>query len=108
MREDRRPWGVNPDNWDRVMRLFPTWLQDRGGIVVYENENFNSRAFGDRAFVPAMMQVEGEDDLRAAPKRIGTLPSNFKEKVDQVTLEEFGGDVDLAIESCFRRRRDDD
>jgi len=100
---DRRPWRVSPDVWDVVMEAFPMWLREREGIIVYENENFDSSAFGDQTFVPAMCYVEGSDRLKPAPKRLGNLPSNFQYQADHIKLEEFDGDTDLAIRTCFVR-----
>ena len=48
-----RPWSVTAENWERCMTLFPTWLRERGGIVVYENHVFDSSRFGDKTFMPA-------------------------------------------------------
>lgn len=97
-----RPWKVGPKQWEQCMRLFPTWLRERGGIVVYENHNFDSSHFGDRSYMPARYIAE-DDQMHDAPderRPNGGVPSMRQQKVDHIALEEFGGDMDKAL-GCF-------
>ena len=55
-----------------MQRMFPWWLKERGGIIVVNN----------REMYPA--------DLGCV----------YEEEVDHIKLEDFGGDVDAAME-CF-------
>jgi hypothetical protein len=98
----QRPWGINPEQWNEELKsLFSTWLKDRGGIVVYENQMFDSSAFGSRSYVPARYYAEGSSVLHPAPQWIGDLPSERQHKVDHITLEEFDGDVERLLAECF-------
>lgn len=99
-----RPWTVAPENWDQCMRLFPTWLKERNGIVVYENHMFDSSSFGDKTFMPARFIAE-DDQMHDAPdehRPNGGVPSMRQQKVDHVTLDEFDGDLNKAL-ACFVR-----
>jgi hypothetical protein len=82
------------------MKLFPTWLKERSGIIVYENRMLDSSHLGDTTYMPARFYAIGDTVLHDAPKRIGDVPSRFQEKVDHITLEEFGGELDKAL-ACF-------
>lgn len=101
MNKDRRPWSIDNSQLPIVRILFPKWLRERGGIIVYENHNFDSSAFGDRSYTPAMVIFAGETEPRPAPNRLGDVPSRFQYRVDHVTLEEFDGDVETALCTCF-------
>jgi hypothetical protein len=97
----RRPWPIWLDVYDRCMKsLFPIWLERRGGIVVYENQTMDSSHLGDRTYMPAKFYAQEDEVLHDAPPRIGDVPSRFQEKVDHITLEEFGGELDKAL-ACF-------
>jgi len=97
-----RPWTVALENYGRCMKdLFPMWLKERGGIVVYENHMMDSSHFGDKSFMPARFIAAEDDQLHEAPPRIGDVPSRFQERVDTITLEEFAGELDKAL-ACFK------
>ena len=101
-----RPWSINPTSYDACMKdLFPRWLRERGGVVVYQNQMFDSSSFGDTTFLPKRY-LSTDNQIHEAseqyyPDSIG-LPSLRQQKVDHVTLEEFGGDVEKAL-SCFAK-----
>lgn len=95
-----RPWKISAGSYGQCMRLFPTWLKERGGIVVYENHMMDSSHFGDRSFMPAKYYAQEDDQLHDAPDRIGDVPSRFQEKTDHITLKEFGGELLKAL-ACF-------
>jgi hypothetical protein len=98
-----RPWGVSSQNWNQCIHdLFPKWLKERGGIVVYENHVLNSSHLGDRSFMPARYIAE-DNQLHDAPEEHrphGGLPSLRQQRVDHIKLEDFGGNVDEAL-GCF-------
>lgn len=99
-----RSWGVAPENWDQcVNNLFPKWLRERGGIVVYENHNFDASGFGDKTFMPARYEDE-DGKMHDAPDEYRPndgLPSMRQQKVDHVMLDEFDGDLRNAL-ACFK------
>jgi len=101
-----RPWEINADVWDRCMMFFPNWLEKRGGIVIYENQNFDSSHFGDRSYMPARFIAEEDDELHDAPAEhfpdhgIG-MPSLRQQKVDHITYEEFNNDGVALMVACF-------
>ena len=97
-----RPWTVAPENWDACnSELFPRWLKERGGVVVYENHMMDSSYMGDKTFLPARyiatdgQSVEAPDEWRPEDG----LPSLRQQKVDHIKLEDFEG-VDDALR-CF-------
>ena len=97
-----RPWSVASENWDTCINvLFPLWLKQRGGIVVYENHVLDSSHCGDKTFMPA--KYKGEDDeMHDAPDEYrpnGGLPSLRQQKVDHIKPEDFGS-LEKALE-CF-------
>ncbi len=98
-----RPWSVDKENWDQCIKnLFPMWLRDRGGIVVYENHMLDSSSLGARSFMPARYLAE-DNQMHDAPEEYrpnGGLPSLRQQKVDHIILEDFNGDVDEAL-VCF-------
>ena len=104
-----RPWEINTDVWEQCMVLFPLWLQERGGIVVYENHMLDSSRCGDRTYMPARYYAtdhNGTDVLCDAPdewRTNGGVPSCRQQKVDHIKLDEFGGDLARALEKCFQR-----
>lgn len=84
------------------MNLFPTWLKERGGVVVYQNHNFDSSRMGDQTFLPARYVAE-DGQMHDAPEEfrpMDGLPSMRQQKVDHVKLEEFDGDLTKAL-ACF-------
>ena len=98
-----RPWSVNPENWDQCMHLFPKWLEERNGIVVYENHVLDSSSLGDKSFMPARYVAEEDNQLHDAPEEHrpnGGLPSLRQQKVDHIKLDEFDGDMEKAL-ACF-------
>lgn len=105
-----RPWSVAPENWDLCINdLFPMWLRERGGIVVYENHMLDSSSMGDKTFLPARYIAEEDNQLHDAPdehRPHGGLPSLRQQKVDTVTLDEFDGDMDKAL-ACFVWKEED-
>ena len=64
---ERRPWEVNPENVEQVRRLFPKWLKERHGIVVYECPAMDSSAMGNKTYMPRMMDALGASGY-PAPK----------------------------------------
>jgi len=106
-----RPWEVNPENWRRCIfdpGLFPKWLRERGGIVVYENQLLDSSSMGNKTFMPAKFYAEGHVELQDAPEQFSPDGncSTIQVKVDHITVDEYGGDLDLIIGNCFRRGDD--
>jgi len=105
MTEPKRPWAVTPENWDLCIKeLFPKWLKERGGIVVYENHMLDSSHLGDKTFMPARYIAE-DDQMHDAPDEYrphGGLPSLRQQKVDHIKLEDFPS-VDVALTLCFIR-----
>lgn len=99
-----RPWPIHQETWDRCMELFPKWLEERGGIVVYENHVFDSSSFGDRSYMPARFIAEDNQmhDAPAEHRPNGGVPSMRQQKVDHIKLEEFDGDLDKAL-ACFEK-----
>jgi len=99
-----RPWPINKEQYDTCLnRLFPTWLKDRGGIVVYQNHVLDSSHVGDITFLPARYLAE-DNKLHDAPdewRPNDGLPSFRQQRVDHVKLEEFDGDLEKALK-CFR------
>jgi hypothetical protein len=82
--------------------MFPKWLKERNGIVVYENHMLDSSSLGDKTFIPARYVAENNQRCDAPEqwRPNGGLPSLRQEKVDHVKLEDFGGDLNLALK-CF-------
>lgn len=102
-----RPWKIAPGSYLQCMeKLFPMWLRERGGIVVYENHTMDSSHFGDRSFMPAKFYTK-DDELHDAPQRIGDVPSRMQERVDHITLKEFGGELNRVL-ACFVEESVDD
>ena len=103
-----RPWSIAPENYARCIEdLFPKWLKDRGGIVVYENHFFDSSSFGDKTFMPARYVAEEDNKMHDAPNEYrpnGGVPSMRQQKVDHITLDEFGG-IKEAL-ACFEKEVD--
>jgi len=99
-----RPWKVSPEVYQRCMRqLFPVWLKERGGVVVYENHMMDSSHLGDRSFMPAKYIAEEDNQLHDAPQELrpnGGVPSMRQQRVDHITLEEFANELDKAL-ACF-------
>jgi hypothetical protein len=96
-----RPWPIDKENYERCVKgLFPQWLKERGGVVVYENHMMDSSQRGVLAFMPARF-VATDNLMHDAPPRIGDVPSRFQERVDTVRLEEFAGELDKAL-ACFK------
>ncbi len=100
-----RPWKIDGGVWNQCMELFPKWLRERSGIVVYENHVLDSFYLGQTTFMPAKFIAEEDNQLHDAPEEHrphGGLPSMRQQKVDVVRLEDFGGDVVQAL-ACFVR-----
>jgi len=96
-----RPWKIPARNYHAcIEELFPKWLKEREGVIVYENHMMDSSHFGERSFMPARYYAKEDEQLHDAPPRIGDVPSRFQEKVDHITLKEFGGDLDKTL-ACF-------
>jgi hypothetical protein len=99
-----RPWPVQKENCVRCFQvLFPLWLKERGGIVVYENHVMDSSHMGDRTFMPARYIAEEDNQLHDAPNEYrpnGGVPSMRQQKVDHIRLEDFGS-VEEALK-CFQ------
>jgi hypothetical protein len=92
-----------------IYDLFPKWLKERGGIVVYENHMMDSSRLGDRTYMPARYVASEDNQLHDAPEEYrpnGGLPSLRQQKVDKVTLGEFGGDLEQAL-ACFRKEEEE-
>lgn len=98
---DKRPWPVDDEVWAQCMKLFPKWLKERGGIVVYENHVLDSSQRGHTTFMPMRYQAK-DDTWHDAPARIGDVPSRFEERVDTIMVEQFGGDMDRCLSACFK------
>jgi hypothetical protein len=100
-----RPWPVKADiAYGCLKSLFPMWLRERGGIVVYENHMLDSSHLGERTYMPARYLAEEDNQLHDAPEEYrpnGGLPSLRQQKVDHIKLEDFGGDIDKAL-ACFK------
>jgi len=95
-------WTISPENYELcVKELFPMWLKERGGIIVYENHMFDSSSFGGQTFLPARYIAE-DNKMHDAPGEYrphGGLPSFREQKVDHIKLEDFAS-VDEALK-CF-------
>lgn len=103
-----RPYEVRTEVWDRCMEKFPKWLTERGGIVVFENHMLDSSKLGDRTYVPARYEDES-GSMVDAPKDFWNswgLASTIQSRIDHITLEEFGGDVEKCIAACFKKEED--
>lgn len=99
----QRPWIIDDEQWDQcINNLFPTWLKERNGVVVYENHMMDSSNLGDLSFMPFKYLAE-DGSMREAPNRLGDVPSRFQERVDHIRLEEFSGDLEKALQSFVRR-----
>jgi hypothetical protein len=98
-----RPHEIDADIWDDIEVLFHVWLRERGGVVVYENQNFNSSELGAKSFMPAKY-IARDEKTYDAPARIGDVPSRFQERVDHIKLEDFDGDVERVFAACFTKR----
>ena len=104
-----RPWGISSEVWGRCMKLVPEWLNERGGVVVYQNQNFDSSHFGERSFMPARFLAEEDNEFHDAPEERrpnGGLPSLRQQKVDHIMLKEFGGELDVLLAACFKEDED--
>jgi len=105
----KRPWSVYKDSWIPALELFSTWLKERGGIVIYENHVMDSSHFGSTAYMPAQYIADEDGELHDAPDEYrpnGGLPSMRQQKVDTITLAEFDGDMNKALE-CFAKKESD-
>lgn len=99
-----RPYPVDSEKWERcTLDLFPKWLEERGGIVVYECHMLDSSHLGSRTYMPARYEAE-DGQMHDAPdehRPNGGLPSLRQQKIDHIKLEDFGGDVGRCIAECF-------
>ena len=105
-----RPHKVLPEMVDVIREKFPMWLQERGGIVVYENHVLDSSRLGEQVFLPARYAAE-DGSLQDAPDEYrpnGGLPSMRQQKIDHIRLEEFDGDVLACLVACFAEQGPDD
>lgn len=98
----QRPWTVAYEVANQCLDLFPRWLRDRGGIVVYQNQAFDSSHFGEVSFMPLRFVAEEDGKLHDAPEWRGDLPSQRQQRVDTITPEQYGGDVERAIREAFK------
>lgn len=98
-----RPWPVSKDvYYGCIHNLFPMWLRERGGIVVYENHVLDSSSRGDKTFMPARYIAEEDNQLHDAPEEYrpnGGVPSMRQQRVDHIKLEDFES-IDDALK-CF-------
>jgi hypothetical protein len=98
---------VSTENWDRCINdLFPKWLKERGGIVVYQNRLLDSSCLGDKTFMPARFIAE-DDQMHEAPDEYrpnGGVPSMRQQKVDHIKLEDFSSIEDAL--ACFTQETD--
>jgi len=87
---DRRPWKVGNIAAEKLKPLLPTWLAERGGVIVYENHTLDSSDMWNTMFLPRKYLMEG-DVLTDAPtvRWQGGLPSRWKEQVDFIELSEY-------------------
>lgn len=106
----KRPWSLSPETYERCIKdLFPKWLKERGGIVVYENHVFDSSSLGDKTFMPARFLAE-DNQMHDAPEEHrpnGGVPSMRQQKVDHIKLEDFPS-VEAALECFTKEQRKDD
>jgi hypothetical protein len=51
---ERRPWRVGEENVEKLREVLPKWMDERHGIVVYENKDLSSSGQGDLSFAPRM------------------------------------------------------
>jgi len=101
----RRPWEVNPENVEQVRRLFPKWLKERHGIVVYECVAMDSSALGNRSFMPRMFEAQ-DDKFHPAPNvRSPTGNASDQEwPVDWISMDQtFDGWTGLPPEDILDR-----
>ena len=104
---DRRPWMVHFEVADQCRALFPKWLMERGGIIVYENHMMDSSHLGETTFMPSKFVAEEDDKLHWAPlenRPDGGLPSLRQQQVDLVELSDYvdpARHVDAVIEQVF-------
>ena len=82
---------------EATKELLRKWLRDRGGIVVYVNQTLDSSQLGAKSLMPLNFVAEEDNKMHPASKRIGDVPSRFKEAVDVITAEQFGGDIEKAV-----------
>jgi hypothetical protein len=102
---DRRPWTVHhPES--ALKDRFIMWLQERGGIVVYENQMLDSSARGDQTFMPVRFVASEDDLLHWAPmehRPDGGLPSRRQQQVDVISLEDFPDTTPASVVGmCFK------
>ena len=102
-----RPYPIDRNKWvGCTENLFPVWLRERGGIVVYENHMMDGSHMGEQTFMPARYIAAEDNQLHDAPEEYrpnGGLPSQRQQKIDHIKLEDFGGSIEAALE-CFIRR----
>jgi len=102
---DRRPWRVSAESAEQCKRLFPLWLKERGGIVVYQNCMFDSSHIGDQSFMPARFIAEEDNQMHDAPDELrpnGGLPSLRQQQQDHIEMSEYGNDIERALDEAFK------
>lgn len=103
---DRRPWIVHREAAATCKVLFPKWLREREGIIVYQNQTLDSSHLGETAYMPARFIAQEDDHLHWAPlenRPNGGLPSLRQQQVDLIVLADYAtADVDGVIAKAFR------
>lgn len=61
-----RPWVIHTDLIGKLRKLFPMWIEQRHGIVVYRCDLMDSSSFGSTTFMPRMYQAT-DDSWHPAP-----------------------------------------
>lgn len=101
----RRPWTAHFSESELKDR-FLMWLQERGGIVVYENHMLDSSARGDQTFMPVQFLCNEKPGLQWAPREYcphGGLPSRRQQQVDLIELADFPDTTPAAVVGkCFK------
>lgn len=98
----RRPWEVNEANAHQCRCLFPLWMRERHGIVVYECGLMDSSAMGNKTFAPRMIDTV-EAGMQPAPRiRNADLASTQEHPVDWIDASAIpGASPEEIIERCF-------
>ena len=107
--KDRRPWKVSASVIEQCKKLFPAWLSQRGGIVIYENHVLDSFALGQTTFMPVLFIAAEDDALHWSPlehRPDGGLPSRRQQQVDLVELSDYPDtSIESVIETAFSVER---
>ena len=108
LKEDKkeRPWELSPEIVDTVRPLFPMWLKERHGIVVYQAGLMDSTAGlqGLLSFMPRMYEATN-DEMHPAPRlsNPGGLASTTAVIVDWIWVEPDAPDAEIesVLNACF-------